>query len=45
MFEILVARAVQRHIVENASFKSCQNPACGQSFVRQEGGASTGSLG
>ena len=38
MFEILVLELF-RHIVENASFKSCQNPTCGRRFVRQEGGA------
>jgi hypothetical protein len=41
MFEVLVLELF-RHIVENASFKSCQNPACGQTFVRQEGGAAHG---
>ena len=34
-FEVLVLELF-RHIVEDAPFKSCQNPACGQTFVRQE---------
>lgn len=38
MFEILVLELF-RHIVENAPFKSCQNPSCGRRFVRQDGGA------
>ena len=41
LFEVLVLELF-RHIVEDAPFKSCQNPACGRTFVRQEGRAAHG---
>lgn len=41
MFEVLVLELF-RHIAEDASFKTCANPACQHPFVRQEGGAAHG---
>jgi hypothetical protein len=38
LFEVL-ALELFRHISEQASFKRCANPSCGQTFVRQDGGA------
>jgi len=41
LFELMMLE-IFRHVVEDASYKRCENENCGALFVRQEGGAQHG---